>query len=222
MIVDTRKAATVIPLAAIQRGAQGTIVYVVKEDKTTAVRVVKMGAAENDNVAIESGIEPGEVVVTDGIDRLREGAKVEVTAPFVPKARGPGSPGGGSGRGQWAGKGGGKGEGKGDGKGDGKPAEGAPAAPPSVKPAEGKAADAKPADAKQGENKAAPIDGKAPAAASVVPPKVGAEAPKSGGGFRDMTNEQKAEFRKRMEGMTDEQKAEFRKKAQDRRQQQGQ
>ena len=203
MIVDTRKAATVIPLAAIQRGAQGTIVYVVKEDKTTAVRVVKMGAAENDNVAIESGIEPGEVVVTDGIDRLREGAKVEVTVPFVPKARGPGGPGGGSGRGQWAGKG------------DGKPAEGAPAAPPSAKPAEGKAADAKP-----DENKTAP--GKAPAAASVVPPKVGAEAPKSGGGFRDMTDEQKAEFRKRMEGMTDEQKAEFRKKAQDRRQQQGQ
>ena len=94
MIVDTRKAATVIPLAAIQRGAQGTIVYVVKDDKTTSVRVVKIGPTENDNVAIESGIAPGELVVTDGIDRLREGAKVEVTAPFVPHQRGPaGDPG---------------------------------------------------------------------------------------------------------------------------------
>jgi multidrug efflux system membrane fusion protein len=193
MIVDTRKGATVIPLAAIQRGAQGTIVYVVKEDKTTSLRVVKMGPAENDNVAIESGIAPGEVVVTDGIDRLREGAKVEVTTPFVPRQRGPGDPGK---RGQWGGKGGGK------------PAEGTPGA----KPGDIKATDSKaPAAAVSG-------DGKAPAAASKGP----VEAPRAGGGFRDMTDEQKAEMRKRLEGMSDEQKAEFRKKQQERRAQQGQ
>jgi len=204
MIVDTRKGATVIPLAAIQRGAQGTIVYVVKEDKTTSLRVVKMGPTENDHVAIESGIAPGEVVVTDGIDRLREGAKVEVTVPFVPRQRGPGDPGK---RGQWGGKGGGK------------PAEGAPGSSPAAKPA-----DAKAVDGKVSESKAPPpasVDSKAPAAASPVAPGRPPDAPK-GGGFRDMTDEQKAEMRKRFEGMTDEQKAEFRKKQQERRAQQAQ
>ena len=212
MVVDTRKAATVIPLAAIQRGAQGTIVYVVKEDKTTSLRVVKMGPAENDNVVIESGITPGEVVVTDGIDRLREGAKVEVTTPFVPRARG--GPGGDpSKRGQWGGKGAGN-----------KPADGAPGPSPAAKPADGKAADQKAADGRSGDAKAAApasvgtAESKAPAAASKGP----ADAPKGAGGFRDMTDEQKTEMRKRFEGMTDEQKAEFRKKQQERRAQEAQ
>ena len=198
MIVDTRKAATVIPLAAIQRGAAGTIVYLVKEDKTTSVRVVKMGPAENDNVAIESGLAPGEVVVTDGIDRLREGAKVEVTTPFVPRLRGPGGPGGEGGR---------RGQGKVGGRGEGKPAEGAAA--PSAKSNEAKAGDAKALPT-------ATVESKSPAGAAKRAP----ESPKTGGGFRDMSDEQKAEMRKRLEGMTDEQKAEFRKKQQERRAQQ--
>jgi multidrug efflux system membrane fusion protein len=228
MIVDTRKGATVIPLAAIQRGAQGTIVYVVKEDKTTSVRPVKMGPTENDNVAIDSGIAPGELVVTDGIDRLREGAKVEVTAPFVPRARGPGGPGGDpSKRGQWGGKGGAGPGGKGgpDGKGgpgSGKPAEGATISAPE--------SNAKPADAKTDVGKARETrssDTKSPATAIVetrppgAAPKGPPDAPKpgGGGGFRDMTDEQKAEMRKRFEGMTEEQKAEFRKRRQEQRQQ---
>ncbi len=217
MIVDTRKDATVIPLAAIQRGAQGTIVYVVKVDKTTSVRVVKMGPTENDNVAIDSGIAVGDLVVTDGIDRLREGAKVEVTAPFVPRARGPG--GDPSKRGQWGGKGGQSG--KGGGVGGGKPAEGAPVPVP--------APNAKPADTESGDAKT--TESKAPATATVESkpsanaPKGPPDAPKrgeGGGGFRDMTDEQKAEMRKRFEGMTDEQKAEFRKKRQEQRAQQPQ
>ena len=204
MIVDTRKGATVIPLAAIQRGAAGTIVYVVKEDKTTSVRVVKMGPTENDLVAIDSGIAPGDVVVIDGIDRLREGAKVEVTAPFVPRARGPGGPGSDPGkRGQRGGKDGGKGSGKGEAGNEGKPGKAAEPAPAAT--------------AKSGDTKApatATVESKSPAGASKGPP----EAPKSGG-FRDMSDEQKAEMRKRFEGMTDEQKAEFRKQRQERRQQ---
>ncbi len=225
MIVDTRKGATVIPLAAIQRGAQGTIVYVVKEDKTTSVRPVKMGPTENDNVAIDSGIVPGELVVTDGIDRLREGAKVEVTAPFVPRARGPG--GDPSKRGQWGGKGGGGGGpgGKGGPASAGKAAEGATgsAPEPTAKPV-----DAKTDGAKAIENKSS--DAKSPATATVetrppgAAPKGPPDALKPGGvgGFRDMTDEQKAEMRKRFEGMTDEQKAEFRKNRQDQRARQAQ
>ncbi len=211
MVVDTRKDATVIPLAAIQRGAAGNIVYVVKEDKTTTVRPVKLGPTENDNVAIESGVAAGELVVTDGVDRLREGAKVEVTAPFVPRQRGTGGPGGEGGR---RGQRGGKAP-------DGKPAEGgAPAA---------KASDAKASDAKgpeRGERKGPPtakVESRAPGAEAKGAPEAPQEGARrggaGGGGFRDMTDEQKAERRKLLEGMTDEQKAEFRKKMQERRQQ---
>ena len=216
MIVDTRKDAIVIPLAAIQRGAQGTIVYVVKEDKTTSVRVVKMGPTKNDSVAIDSGIAVGDVVVTDGIDRLREGAKVEVTAPFVPRQRGPGGPGGDpSKRGQWGGKGGQGGKG---GPGGGKPVDGAPVPAPNAKPADTKAGDAKPTESKTPAT--ATVESKPSAATPKGPPDLPRRG--EGGGFRDMTDEQKAEMRKRFEGMTDEQKAEFRKRRQEQRAQQAQ
>jgi multidrug efflux system membrane fusion protein len=221
MVVDTKKDATVIPLAAIQRGAQGNIVYVVKEDKTTTVRPVKMGASENDNVVIESGLVPGEVVVTDGIDRLREGAKVEVTAPFVPKARarggrgGPGGPGGpGKGEGRGEGKGEGKPEAKADGKGKG---EGEGEGRPQGKPAD--ASEPRPAGKAASGSSPTPAKVEVPAAAPAAgAPREG----KPGGWGGDLTDEQKAERRKRFEAMTDEQKAEFRKKMQERRSQQQQ
>jgi len=76
MLIDTRRDATTVPSAALQRGAQGLFVYVVKEDRTVTLRDVKTGPAENDVTVIESGVEPGELVVVDGMDRLREGAKV--------------------------------------------------------------------------------------------------------------------------------------------------
>ena len=78
MKVDTRAGATAIPSAAIQRGTPGTFVYVVKEDRTVSVRPVKLGPADNDNVLVESGVAPGEKVVIDGADKLREGGKVDV------------------------------------------------------------------------------------------------------------------------------------------------
>ena len=77
MLLDTRQGATVIPSAAIQRGSKGLFVYVVKQDNTVTVRNVKTGPAEGDVTAIEDGVASGETVVVDGIDRLREGAKVE-------------------------------------------------------------------------------------------------------------------------------------------------
>jgi len=211
MVVDTRKGATVIPLAAIQRGAQGNIVYVVKEDKTTTVRPVKIGPSENDNVVIESGIAPGDVVVTDGVDRLREGAKVEVTAPFVPKARARGE---GRGRGGPGGPGAPGGAGKGEGKPEAK-AEGKSEARIDGRP-EGKA-QGKPADAS-----ASKADAASAAPAKVEVPAASAREGKPGGWGGDLTDEQKAERRKRFEAMTDEQKAEFRRKMQERRSQQQQ
>jgi multidrug efflux system membrane fusion protein len=78
MLLDTRRGATLVPNAAVVRGGQGTFVYVIKEDKTVELRKVSVGMAEGDNVSIESGLAPGELVVVEGSDRLRDGAKVEV------------------------------------------------------------------------------------------------------------------------------------------------
>jgi multidrug efflux system membrane fusion protein len=81
MLVDTRRDATTVPSAAIQRGARGTLfIYVVKDDRTVTLREVKPGPTEGDQTVIESGVQPGELVVVDGMDRLREGARVELPA----------------------------------------------------------------------------------------------------------------------------------------------
>lgn len=77
MLLDTRVDAIVIPTAAIQRGAKGLFVYVVKQDHTVNVRNIKSGPVQGDITAIEDGVSVGETVVVDGVDRLREGAKVE-------------------------------------------------------------------------------------------------------------------------------------------------
>jgi membrane fusion protein, multidrug efflux system len=78
MQVDIKRGATVIPAAAVQRGTQGTFVYVVKADGTVTVRPVTLGPRERARVAVENGVAPGEVVVVDGADKLREGAAVDV------------------------------------------------------------------------------------------------------------------------------------------------
>ena len=81
MVIDVRKGVVVVPSAAIQRGSQGTIVYVVKDDGTVALRPVVTGPTEGNLTAVESGLAAGERVIVDGVDRIREGAKVEVTEP---------------------------------------------------------------------------------------------------------------------------------------------
>jgi len=78
MLVDVLHDAVVIPNAGVQRGAQGAFVYVVRDDHTVTLRPVTPGAVEGTRVAIEDGLKPGEVVVIDGADKLREGAQVEV------------------------------------------------------------------------------------------------------------------------------------------------
>jgi membrane fusion protein, multidrug efflux system len=78
LLVDTLRDTDIVPTAAIQHGAPGTFVYVVKPDQTTAVQKVKIGPGDGQHVAVLDGLEPGERVVVDGADRLREGAKVTV------------------------------------------------------------------------------------------------------------------------------------------------
>jgi multidrug efflux system membrane fusion protein len=95
MLVETLPEAILVPSAAILRGAPGTFVYVVKADKTVTVTPVKLGPVQGETTAVASGVAPGDVVVTDGTDKLREGAAVELitrdatAAPAPAAKRGP-------------------------------------------------------------------------------------------------------------------------------------
>jgi len=78
--LETRQNATLVPTAAIQRGAAGTFVYVVKDDLTVAVTPVKLGPVQGEISTVDSGVAAGAKVVIDGADRLRDGVKVEPVA----------------------------------------------------------------------------------------------------------------------------------------------
>jgi multidrug efflux system membrane fusion protein len=93
MLLDVKHDAVLIPSAAILRGTQGLFVYVVKEDKSVTVRPVKVGTVEGEVSSIDSGLAVGEVVVTDGTDKLREGAKIETGTREAAAAPADGAPG---------------------------------------------------------------------------------------------------------------------------------
>lgn len=78
LLVDTLHGVTIVPTAAIQRSTNGLFVYIVNADRTVAQRAVQVGVTEGERIAIESGIVPGDIVVTDGIDKLRDGSLVEL------------------------------------------------------------------------------------------------------------------------------------------------
>ncbi|HWB52324.1 MAG TPA: MdtA/MuxA family multidrug efflux RND transporter periplasmic adaptor subunit [Stellaceae bacterium] len=120
--VDTVQGTPIVPDSAIQRGAPGTFVYLVKPDSTVAAQAVTLGPDDGTKVAVLKGLEPGQTVVTDGADRLKDGGKVTVTAidgqPAQPAPQ-QGQPDGaapGQGRGQGHGNGQGHGRGQGSGQ----------------------------------------------------------------------------------------------------------
>ena len=78
LLMETKHDTVLIPAAAIQRNPQGTFVYVVKSDNAVEVRTVTVSAAQGDVVAVDSGVMSGELVVTDGLDKLAAGAKVSI------------------------------------------------------------------------------------------------------------------------------------------------
>jgi multidrug efflux system membrane fusion protein len=80
LLLRTLHGVTLSPVAAVQHGAPGAFVYVINPDGTAKVKVVKTGVTEEDQVQIVSGLNPGDTVVIDGADRLREGAKVRIVA----------------------------------------------------------------------------------------------------------------------------------------------
>jgi len=84
LLVNTMKGVDIVPTAAIQHGAPGAFVYVVKPDQTAAVQKVKLGPGDGQQIAVLDGLQPGEKVVVDGSDRLREGAKVTLAAAGNP------------------------------------------------------------------------------------------------------------------------------------------
>jgi len=81
----TIKDAVMVPVTAVRHGANGDFVYLLKADKTVTIRPVARGQATVDKVQITSGLQVGEQVITEGADRLKEGAKVT-----LPGAGGPG------------------------------------------------------------------------------------------------------------------------------------
>jgi membrane fusion protein, multidrug efflux system len=76
LLVDTVNDATVVPVAAIQRGQPGTFVYLVQPDDTVKIQVVELGVTDGEKQQITSGLQVGDQVVIDGTDRLRDGAKI--------------------------------------------------------------------------------------------------------------------------------------------------
>lgn len=78
LVVNEHKDATLVPTAAVQRGVPGTFVYLVNSDSTVSVRKVTLGVTEGQRVEILGGLVPGDRVVVDGADRLREGAKISL------------------------------------------------------------------------------------------------------------------------------------------------
>jgi multidrug efflux system membrane fusion protein len=84
LLLDVKKNATTVPVAALQNGNQGTFVFVVKPDKTVEVRPVKVGFTEANTASIDQGLNPGELVVTDGQDKLQPNSRVEVQQGIAP------------------------------------------------------------------------------------------------------------------------------------------
>jgi membrane fusion protein, multidrug efflux system len=92
LLLDTHKGVTTMSTAGIQRGVPGTFVYLINADSTVSVRPVKLGVTDGDRVEVVSGLAPGDRIVIDGADKLRDGAKIIVrteTGAGTPPAAAP-------------------------------------------------------------------------------------------------------------------------------------
>jgi multidrug efflux system membrane fusion protein len=87
MLVQDKRGVTLIPNAAVQRNAQSTFVYVVKDDQSVAVRQVKLGTTDDERSEVVTGVSPHELVVTQGVDRLQAGSRVTPSWPQDEESR---------------------------------------------------------------------------------------------------------------------------------------
>jgi multidrug efflux system membrane fusion protein len=91
LLIDTLRQVTVIPTGAVQRGPNGTFVYVVKDDDTVAMRPIAVQKQDETQTVVASGIAPTERVITTGFVRLTDGSKVSIgNADGAPAAQPPG------------------------------------------------------------------------------------------------------------------------------------
>lgn len=81
LLLETRKGAITSPVSAIQRGPQGTFVYLVDSNNTVQVRPVQLALTQGNTVVIASGLQAGDRVVTDGQEKLQAGSRVQPQAP---------------------------------------------------------------------------------------------------------------------------------------------
>src|SRR6266852_4348055 len=76
LLVDTKHNLTIVPAAAIQRGPQGTYVYAADTDNTAKIRIVTVAQTTGDSVGLSAGLNAGDRVVIDGLDKLQDGTKI--------------------------------------------------------------------------------------------------------------------------------------------------
>jgi len=76
LLVDTKRNLIIVPAAAIQRGPQGTYVYAAGNDNTAKIRTVTIAQTTGNSVGLSAGLNPGDVVVIDGQDKLQDGTKI--------------------------------------------------------------------------------------------------------------------------------------------------
>jgi multidrug efflux system membrane fusion protein len=88
LLADTLKQATVVPVAAVQRGPKGPFAYIVQPGDTVAMRDLTLGPQDDMQAVVRSGLTTGDRVVTAGFARLAEGARVSVAAADEPASSG--------------------------------------------------------------------------------------------------------------------------------------
>jgi multidrug efflux system membrane fusion protein len=127
LLVKTLENAVTVPTSAILSGSPGAYVYVINADNTVSTRVITTSAVDGKLTAVVSGLSPGERVVVDGTDRLRDGLRVTVADENSQSgaAKGTRSKGAGQGQGQGQGQGHGQGSGQNSGQSKSSPATGA-------------------------------------------------------------------------------------------------
>jgi multidrug efflux system membrane fusion protein len=84
LVVDTLHGSTLAPTAGVQIGAPGPYVYIANPDGTVSVRTVDLGPSNAQEVVIRKGLKPGDKIVVDGLDHLRDGAKIRTAEASPP------------------------------------------------------------------------------------------------------------------------------------------
>ena len=78
LLLDTHTGVTIMPTSGVQRGVPGTFAYLVNADETVSIRKIDLGVTDGDRVEVKSGLQPGDRIVVDGADKLRDGSKINV------------------------------------------------------------------------------------------------------------------------------------------------